>query len=325
MRIQTLLINNFRAITHLELRDLKDTVVVAGPNGCGKSCVYDAIRWLKSLYGGYQQNEWHQFFGEFQFNFQQKDRDWLALLQNRSIPLSITAEIVLSEDERSYLQDHVHELLKEQIWKEVVPELAAWRYFGTTPMAANLRVHEPEVKKRVDVTLPRVLDELAMPVHTGNLTITPDGEIRYAESVLLELVFSHYDPQNIGIIDYHGATRNYAREQIGGINLNIESTEDKLRQHALYNSAGKYANVKTEMASSYIRHLLTKEAEGTAVADASLGNTLKELFATFFPGKEFLGPRPTKRGGLDFPVRTPSGAQHDIDELSSGEKEVLYG
>ena len=52
---------------------------------------------------------------------------------------------------------------------------------------------------------------------------------------------------------------------------------------------------------------------------------MKELFKTFFPGKKFLGPQPKSDGSISFDVKTPSGAIHDINELSSGEKEVLYG
>jgi hypothetical protein len=73
-----------------------------------------------------------------------------------------------------------------------------------------------------------------------------------------------------------------------------------------------------------VRQLLSKEANSSPIQDSSLSDTLKELFSTFFPGKEFLGPQPTADGRLLFPVRTARG-EHDIDELSSGEKEVLYG
>jgi AAA15 family ATPase/GTPase len=65
MRIEALLIQNFRGISRVEAKGLGDTVIIAGQNGSGKSCIFDAIRLLKSTYGGYQQNEWQQFFGEF--------------------------------------------------------------------------------------------------------------------------------------------------------------------------------------------------------------------------------------------------------------------
>src|SRR6185437_183705 len=61
------------------------------------------------------------------------------------------------------------------------------------------------------------------------------------------------------------------------------------------------------------------------VAGHDLNETLKELFQTFFPDKRYEGVAPQSRGGLEFPVRLSTGETHDIDELSSGEKEILYG
>jgi hypothetical protein len=52
---------------------------------------------------------------------------------------------------------------------------------------------------------------------------------------------------------------------------------------------------------------------------------IKELFRTFFPGKEFLGVTLGEKDVLAFPVRLSTGETHDIDELSSGEKEIVYG
>lgn len=325
MRINSLQISNFKAITDLSLNKLQDTVVIAGPNGCGKSCLFDAIRLLKSAYGGYQPNEWHHWFGEFQINVNQINASLLPLFQDRSRPLKVNAEFSLSHSEQQYLSTNAERVLTDQTWREVVPELANWRYISATPLAANLRVHQPEVQKRVNQQLPTLLEELSFPFHVGELIIPQEGYVMTRPSRVLELVFGQYDPQHVGIIDYHGATRNYAREQVGGINLNIDSSEERMRQHALYNYASKYANLKTEMASSYVRQLLAAESDDQVVIDQSLSDTLKELFSTFFPGKEFLGPRPTRDGSLLFPVRTLNGGEHDIDELSSGEKEVLYG
>ena len=67
MKITDLKIQNFRAIRNANLENIENTVLIAGPNGCGKSCILDAIRLLKSSYGGYQNfREYEQWFGEFQ-------------------------------------------------------------------------------------------------------------------------------------------------------------------------------------------------------------------------------------------------------------------
>lgn len=325
MRIRKLHVSNFRAITQLELDDLRDVVVIAGPNGCGKSCVFDAVRLLKSVYGGYQPNEWQNWFGEFQINVQNLQGAWLSLSQDKTLPMRVAAEIVLSPAEQAYLREAARDVLAERIWKQVVPDHGRWSAASQIALATSHRVHLPTVERKVEEELPALLNELSRECHSADVQVSPSGAAETARSIVLELLFSRYDPQHLGIIDYHGANRNYNREQLGGVNLNIEAADDRLRQHALYNVSNKYQNLKTEMASSFVRQLLSRAADGAPTGDSSLSDTLQELFTTFFPGKTFLGPRPTVDGRLQFPVQTANGAEHDIDDLSSGEKEVLYG
>jgi hypothetical protein len=156
--------------------------------------------------------------------------------------------------------------------------------------------------------------------------IYPNLDIEPLDCTTAEVIFSTYEPERIGVIDFHGSHRDYQREKLGGINLDIQSSESQLRQHALYNAAQKYKNVKSQMAGHYVRDLLMRES-GVEPIDAgpSLIDTLDDLFKTFFPDKTFEGPQARSDGGLDFPVRLSSGAVHDIDDLSSGEKEILYG
>ncbi|MEH2331263.1 AAA family ATPase [Nostoc sp.] len=321
MRIYSLEIKNFRAITGLKLTDLKEVVVIAGPNGCGKSCVLDAIRLLKSFYGGYQQNESQQWFKEFQIHRQE---DILSLFQDKNQPLEVAVEIWLSPEEKNYLLnetnklllDNAKSLLQNQIWQGI--SLQHWQGGFTN-------VESLAMEQRTRETVPSLIKDLNQTSHVGRIIIQPDSNIYIAQSQILELVFGNYKPQHIGIIDYHGAGRNYAREKISAINLSLESNEQQLRQHTLYNYTNKYLNLKAEMASGYIRQLIAKEIGTIGSESDTLTNTLKELFTTFFPGKEFLGVQAGADGELLFPVRTTSGAIHDINELSSGEKEVLYG
>jgi len=70
VRFHSLFISNLRAVKNFQIDELGSFVVIAGQNGSGKSCVFDAIRLLKSVYGGYAANEYHQWFGEFAINLQ---------------------------------------------------------------------------------------------------------------------------------------------------------------------------------------------------------------------------------------------------------------
>jgi len=135
-----------------------------------------------------------------------------------------------------------------------------------------------------------------------------------------------YDPEHVGMFEYHGPQRSYNREQVGGINLQVSQPEQK-QQTSLYNISGRYNTVKSELASAYVRDVFAREAHGENVSgekSQSLVDTIKEMFKTFFPGKSFLGVRPTKNGELTFDVQTAAGT-HDLNELSSGEKEMIYG
>ena len=82
------------------------------------------------------------------------------------------------------------------------------------------------------------------------------------------------------------------------------------------------------MAAEFVKQSLRErylENERPGETSQPLTETLQELFTTFFPGKTFLGPVPTADGNLEFPVRISDGSTHDINDLSSGEKEILFG
>jgi hypothetical protein len=79
------------------------------------------------------------------------------------------------------------------------------------------------------------------------------------------------------------------------------------------------------MATAYVKELVAKDAGVALEEQSSIEFTLRELFTRFFPGKEFLGARPNRDGNVFFPVKIGASSQHDLDDLSSGEKEIVYG
>ncbi|MDP1738281.1 MAG: AAA family ATPase [Caulobacter sp.] len=325
MRIDEIEVKNFRGIRELSLRDLQSTIVIAGANGSGKSCIFDAIRLLKSAYGGYQQNEWHHWMAEFQINFANNAEAFRTFFQDQSKPLSIKCIFRLHPKEREYLEQNGEELVRNSIWRLIAPEMYGWSSDRAAPMAAQYRDREPEVAALTRTQLAAMLSELSQDTVTGHLWGNSGSAIHFSPSKALEIIFSSFFPGRLGLIDYHGAQRMYTREQVSNVNLDLTAQTQQNKNHALYNYSNKYGSVKTEMASSFIKELLAKEAGVDFDSQNTITKTLKELFSTFFPDKEFLGLKPTIDGGLSFPVRTSSGAIHDLNELSAGEKEVLYG
>jgi predicted ATPase len=325
MKIVSLAIENFRVINRLRLDDLSNAIVIAGPNGCGKSTVFDAIRLLKSAYGQYHENEWQSFFNEFQIDVKELSRDARRFLFDQTRDLVISAEFSLEKSEREYLQTYGSELLHQAAWQRILKPVRTGPFDLRTVSPIEKRQFKKPIERQTKRATVALVTALESATYHAQLRMTPAGEITVTDSPVLEGVFALYAPTDIGVIDYHSSNRHYGRERVGSVNLSVEKRKNESGQHALYNTQNKYTNIKTEMASAYVQELIRKEAGAPINAENGLIESLKELFEVFFPDKKFLGPQPTIDGSLLFHVKTAGGQNHDIDELSSGEKEVLLG
>lgn len=314
MRIKNLRIDNLRGINFAELTELQDTVVVAGQNGCGKSCLFDAIRLIKSSYGGYQSNELMSFWGEFQID-PNIPRSFSRLFRDANKPLMVEIDFLLNDGEKAFLLNNLEALVRGSFADQT-------QYLQQASLASRIRAEQGSDLQSFVSKARNALSESRM--LKGKVTLDSNGYVGLEDSPLLELIFGNYEPSNLGIIDYHGAQRHFQREQLGGVNLSLDSMNSAMKQHALYNYSSKYCNIKSEIAGAYIRSILIQKAGGQVPVE-SLTDTLEDLFTTFLPGKKFKGPQPAPDGGLDFLVELLDGTTHDINELSSGEKEVLFG
>lgn len=322
MRFGSVEIRNFRGIRHFAVSDLRDTVVLAGPNGCGKSGVLDALRLLKSLYGGYSSNELQQWFGEFQISLRDIS-DFRRLLRDDQQPLVVQAEVQLAESETTYLRENAMKVLTPIVWGRMLGQDLDLDVLGVM-FGQAMQQRQAEFAALLGNAVVTLHAELAHDRFLAGISVDPGGALTIQEHLPLRALFHTYDPVHLGVVDYHSPSRSYDREVLGGVNLNLDAMTAQRRQYSLYNWREKYKNVKSELAAHYVRGMISDRA-GSGAKTEDLNATLSTLFKTFFPDKSYDGPVAQPDGTVTFPVRLPNGRSHDIDDLSSGEKELLYG
>lgn len=325
MKIEELHVVNFKAIDQISLTDLTDVVVIAGANGSGKSTIFDAIRLWKSTIGSYQKGELQNWLNELGFGNQIK-----ALLdahQNRAEPFSILATVRLSLDEVSYLKEHAESLLAYYFYKNAAqnhPMAPQIMTVENLELADDFRSQKAHIMQQVAASMVHVDQLTADSRLTGSVEVHTTGQIATNAPFILQLVLSLF-VDGIGVIEHYGPQRTFARERVESLNLNIDTQIRSQRLNsALYNHANKYGSVKAELASAYVKGLISERAGGRRSIDDGLERAISELFVQFIPGKSFLGVIPKPDGSLSFDVQTAAGL-HDVSDLSSGEKELIYG
>ncbi len=326
MRIVKLEVSNFRAIDLIEIDSDSTMVVIAGPNGCGKSCVLDAIRLAKSTYGGYESNEYNSWFGEFQIN-PNSPAECRKLLRDKSREAMIKIEVSLHPNEVRYLRENTGEIAEREAVRLRLPGVPFEEWNRRLKPSGQL---DQALVREVEATANNIANDIGQRLehekHQGNVIILPAGNLRLAQNSVLQAIWSIYEPQSVGIVDYHGPQRYFDRESVGNVHLDLRTQEQSQRQSALYNYAQKYANIKTQMATEYVIQALRKEGgDESLTGRALLSDTLRELFNRFFPGKDFQGVTANSEGELEFAVTVNGSDKHDINDLSSGEKEILFG
>lgn len=298
MRIRSLKIANLRAIDSFEVADLPDFIIIAGPNGCGKTTVLDALRLLKSAY---VPDEWKRWLQEFGIN-PERPNNFGTLFRDPKVPVSISATIEVSESERAFLSDRAINIaaglrLNESADRNKVS------INGDPPLAkVTASDKTPEVETAEDQALAKqIRDALrASPSFLAAIELVSTPRINITPSPVAAAAFACFNPDHLGEIEFHSSRRLYSRESISTVNLNISARTEERKNRFLYDLENKYKNIKSQLSEEYISYVLQKKDP----ADAPLQKSIKALFNTFFPGKSFLGVTLGENNSLAFPVVT---------------------
>ena len=246
-----------------------------------------------------------------------------TVFRDRSRPVEVSATLSFTESEKEFMLAQAEELLWPIAWQQVSGQATDYWTFSRIAFA-QLAQYQIAVRPIVDQMKTQLAEDLKLDEYSVSLTITTGGEFVIEPCLPATVSFGAFAPEHLGIVEYHSGSRAYTRQPLQGINLDARAFQDQRRQQTLYNAQSKFQNIKTELASGFIRTLIQQKAEPGATDD-DLNETLTGLFRTFFPDKTYGGVQALAGGTLSFPVSVPGGGTHDIDDLSSGEKEILYG
>jgi hypothetical protein len=265
-----------------------------------------------------------QWFQEFAIN-PQDSRALRQIFRDETKPVLVKASVEYGASEREFLTEHGSDLIWPIAWQRVTGQRMDYWTFSRMGIMTQLEHFRPAVEAQVESLGQQLRAELqAGSSFDLEIELQPDGNMVIHQCLPASVSLQSYAPESLGVIEYHSASRAYPRQALQGINLDARSFEDQRRQQSLYNWQGKYQNVKSELAAGYLRALIAEKSDQPLDGE-DLNETLKELFKTFFPDKTYEGVKPLPGGSLEFPVRLADGPVHDIDDLSSGEKEILYG
>lgn len=317
MKLNRVIIRNFRKLNDVEFSMSRDISVIVGPNAVGKSSIFEAIRLAKSILFPRSNDELRQVLvalgatsahfahGQFQYDFS-------ALAGDTARPVLISLLLKLSSDEVEAIQSAIPQitrnLLMAQLGRQANDGALDMVAYLSTPIGKQAETaSQKEVENCVQQIAATKTIEVKVDINPYQIESTPavfNLAVAYLEQRLTP---------DKAIFSYFPADRSLPA---GEIAIQIGPQDFKAQMDSHFAAAtGKYGRLKQTVVN---RAILAR------VSDADLKPEFDSIFETFLPGKEFIGLQQKPTGLVSVLVKDKATNKiFDIDSLSSGEKGLV--
>ncbi|MGL5270626.1 MAG: AAA family ATPase [Selenomonadaceae bacterium] len=309
MKIVSFRIENFKNLSFAESNEVDDLMVLAGPNGVGKSSVLEALVFWKEA-----------MFGSRNAQFLQS-QNYMKFIRRGSKSAAITVALKVEKDEIEYWNDiHFNANGNAQTF---------YNQLNEDNLMAPIEMNTEEA-----ISANEVVECKVNILSNGNLSI--EGE----KFNILRMIMKYPDRSKypkVGIFDYYGPNRFLPARDFFSFNAQSLSWNQEKNNRILPQTQ---IEQKGNILKDYLYALFHKEIQwfqdqsafknksGTIdigempYAFEGINNILKKLLPHLTFSRVFI---PHEMGGtIEFLFKVNNEIEVELDQLSSGEKAILY-
>ena len=315
MRLKTLIVKNFRALTNIDVEFSSGVSVIVGPNATGKTTILEAIRLAKALLAPRTPNEPTQTLISLGATSPHNPQQLVAegLVSDPDRPLEIRCGYEITSSELDTLVKATPQIVTGLIQSRMG---AAGNPTNITAFLSSPSGKQALTATEIEVQagLQKIRDannicrlDLIMDFTSSRIN-TPDP----IGAALLAFLDSSLPPDKTKF-SYFPADRALPRGEVG-IQLGAQDAVQQLESHNSQPQA-KYGRLKNTIFNTIVSSI-----DGRAILSAEF----EKIFGGILKGRVLEGASLNPHGNLSIKVRDKIGGRSfDIDGLSSGEKGLV--
>ena len=314
MYLETVSIENFKALERIRIKFSPTANVIVGPNAVGKTTILEAIRLTKAVLAPRTPDEPQQTLiglGAISPHLPQQI-NLATIARDVTQPINIICKFVLSDNEVARIDtisaQIVNSLVAARLGNNAANPIALTQFLSS-PLGQTAQQQE---KQRFDAAWPTL-----KAAKTCTLHLRVDQQVGFVGvDQMSQVIFAALEnslPPNVALFSYFPADRALP---IGEVAIQVGGA-DVAQQLTAHNSQPqtKYHRLKSTIVNSY----LMNPASPNLIIEQ-----FKTIFTKLLKDKDIVGLEINQFGLISIRIKEiASGRTFDIDSMSSGEKGLL--